>query len=125
VLKEFLLDLSDFDFFCCFAIASTKPTIHSDSVGPARMLFTVTPVPATDSAIPRAAAIVCRFRHAVVHARRGTEELRCFNFTRSLASKHICFVSRPVVLPHILSVVIDTAEKYRTNAVVSEVFRSS
>ena len=44
---------------------------------------------------------------------------------RSLASKHICFVSRPVVLPHILSVVIDTAEKYRANAVVSEVFRSS
>ena len=30
---------------------------HTRFVGPARTLFTVTPVPATDSAIPRATAI--------------------------------------------------------------------
>src|SRR5438309_10588757 len=48
---------SAFDLFSCFAIASTKAPTPSDSVGPARMLFTVTPVPATNSAIPRATAI--------------------------------------------------------------------
>src|SRR5580700_4748904 len=36
---------------------SRKPTAPSEAVGPGRTEFTVTPVPATDSARPRATAI--------------------------------------------------------------------
>src|SRR5258707_4246385 len=34
---------------CCLAMLSTKAPTPSEAVGPARMEFTVTPVPATDS----------------------------------------------------------------------------
>jgi hypothetical protein len=49
-----------FDLFCRRAMDSTKVATPSESVGPGRMLLTVMPVPATDSAMLRG------FRHAVV-----------------------------------------------------------
>ena|GEM_PF-6076940 len=42
--------------FFCFAVLATKLPAPSDAVGPARIEFTVTPVPATDSARLRATA---------------------------------------------------------------------
>src|SRR6266849_1625293 len=48
--------ISAFVTSCCLAIPSTKLPTPSEAVGPARMEFTVTPVPATDSAKPRATA---------------------------------------------------------------------
>jgi hypothetical protein len=48
--------ISVFDLISCLAITSTKPATPSNSAGPARIRFAVTPVPATDSAIPRATA---------------------------------------------------------------------
>jgi len=44
-----------------FCIASTKAPTPSDSVGPARILLTVTPVPDTDSAMPGATATCAVF----------------------------------------------------------------
>jgi len=50
---------------------STNSLAPSDAVGPASTEFTVTPVPAMDSAIPRAMANLSGLRHAVVDHFRG------------------------------------------------------
>src|SRR6266850_491088 len=52
--------ISAFVMPCCLAMLSTKSPTPSEAVGPARMEFTVTPVPATDSAKPRASGTCWR-----------------------------------------------------------------